>query len=202
MSAAFLFLNFRLAVSNIQALHRIMVTELDGNYPERLQPDDKISMVLVGEGPLVRALQKALGEEMDNVGMGKIEWEQEFQPKYPNPTLVVKVREPSSIWTPFFAVSQFSVQAGYATDGDMTFMDGLDKTKPYIRNSDPSAVNLYTEHEIKDRSIGLISRPGYYGCLADYLAQEIVQALKNLYNIQDPGGGTAPACEGLHISGL
>ena len=160
VSTAFLLLNFRLAVSNIQALHRIMVTELEGNYPERLQPDDQISMVLAGDGPLVPALQTALTKEMNDVGMGKIAWEQEVQPKYPNPTLVVKVRVPSSIWTPFFAVSQFSVQAGYATDGDMTFMDGLDKTKPYIRTSDPSAVNLYTEHEVKDQSIGLISRPG------------------------------------------
>ena len=69
LSSAFLLLSFRVAVSNIQALHRIMVTELEGNYPERLQPDDKISLVLVGEGPLVRALQKALVEEMDNVGI-------------------------------------------------------------------------------------------------------------------------------------
>jgi hypothetical protein len=86
-------------------------------------------------------------------------------------------------------MSQFSVQAGYATDGDTTFMDGLDKTKPYIRNSDPSVVNLYTEYKVNDRSFGLISRPGYHGYLANYLAQEIVQALKNLYNIQDPTGG-------------
>jgi hypothetical protein len=188
-SAAFLLLNFRVAVGNIQSLQMIMVTELEGNYPDRLQSDDKISMVLVGEGPLVHALQKALTKKMNNVGMGQIELEQELEPKYPNPVLVGKVGQPSPIWTPFFGVSQFSIQVGYATNGDTTFMDGLDKTQPYIRNSDPSVVNLYTEYEVSDRSFGLISRPGYDQYLAEYLAQEIVQALKNLYNIQDPTGG-------------
>ena len=68
-------------------------------------------------------------------------------------------------------------------------MDGLDKPQPYIRSSDPSAVNLYTKYEVSDWSFGLISRPGYDQYLAEYLAHEIVQALKNLYNIQDPTGG-------------
>jgi len=189
LSLAFLLLSFRVAVSNTQALQMIMVTELEGNYPDRLQPDDKISMVLVGESPLVRALQTALTKEMNHVGMGELELEQELKPKYPNPVLVVNVDRPSPIWTPFFAVSQFSIHAGYATNGDTTFMDALDKTKPYIRSSDPSVVNLYTEYEVNDRSFGLISRPGYQRYLADYLAQEIVQTLKNLYNIQDPTGG-------------
>jgi hypothetical protein len=189
VSAAFLLLNFRVAVGSTQSMQMIMVTELEGKYPERLQPDDKISMVLVGDGPLVRALQKALTEQIDKVGMGQIEWEQKLEPKYPNPALVVKVDSPSRVWTPVFAISQFSVQAGYATNGDTTFMAALDKTQPYIRSSDPSVVNLYTEYEVSDRSLGLISRPGYDQYLADYLAQGIVQALKNLYNIQDLTGG-------------
>lgn len=196
-SPAFLLLSFRIAVSNTQATQMIMATELEGDYPDRLQPDDKISMVLVGEGPLVRALQKALTKEINNVGMGQLELEQELESKYPNPVLVVKVNSPSPIWTPFFAMSQFSIQAGYATNGDTTFMDGLDKTRPYIRNSDPSVVNLYTEYKVNDRSFGLISRPGYHQYLADYLAQQIVQALKNLYNIQGPTGGTAAWQDGV-----
>lgn len=189
VSAAFLLLSFRVAVSNTQSLGMIMVTELEGDYPDRLQSDDTISVVMVGDGPLVRALQKALTEKIDKVGTSQIEWEQELKPNYPNPVLVVKVGRPNPIWTPFFATSQFSIQAGYATNGDTTFMDALDKTQPYIRSSDPSVVNLYTEYEGSDRSFGLISRLGYHRYLADYLAQEIVQSLKNLYNIQGLTGG-------------
>lgn len=189
VSAAFLLLSFRVAVSNTQSLGMIMVTELEGDYPDRLQSDDTISVVMVGDGPLVRALQKALTEKIDKVGTSQIEWEQELKPNYPNPVLVVKVGRPNPIWTPFFATSRFSIQAGYATNGDTTFMDALDKTQPYIRSSDPSVVNLYTEYEGSDRSFGLISRLGYHRYLADYLAQEIVQSLKNLYNIQGLTGG-------------
>jgi hypothetical protein len=201
ISAAFLPLNFRVAVSNTQAIQRIITTELEGHYPDRLQRTDKISLVLVGEGSLVHSLQKALTEQMDKAGIGQIELEQELKSKYPNPVLVIKVDRPSLFWTPFFAISQFSVQVGYATNGDTTFLDVLDKTKPYIRNPNPAVVNLYTESEGNDRSLGLISRLGYHQYLADYLAEQIVQALKNLYNIQDPTGGTAARWDGVLSSG-
>ena len=105
ISLAFLLLSFRVAVSNTQATQRIMTTELQGNYPARLQRDDKISLVLVGEGPLVGALQKALTEQIDKAGMGQIEIEEELESKYPHPVLVVKVDRPGPIWTPFFAMS-------------------------------------------------------------------------------------------------
>jgi hypothetical protein len=185
LGAAFLLLNFRVAVSNTQAMQTIITTELAGNYPDPPQRNDKISLVLVGEGPLVSALQKALVEQVDKAGLGTLELAQELEPTYPNPALVVEVAKPGLLWTPFFALSQFSISAGYATNGDTTFLQRLDQTQPYIRNPDPSAVNLYTEYEGHDRSIGLISRLGYHRYLADYLAQEIVNALKNLYNIQD-----------------
>jgi hypothetical protein len=42
--------------------------------------------------------------------------------------------------------------------------------------------NMYAEFDINDRSVGLLSCPGYHRYLADYLAQEIVAALKDLYN--------------------
>lgn len=188
ISAAFLLLNFRVAASNTQAIQKIMTTELAGNYPDPLQRNDKISLVLDGESPLAGALQKSLTEKMDKAGMGKVELAQELEPRYPNPVLFIKVDSSSLIWVPFFAMSQFSMHAGYATNGDTTFMEVLDKTQPYIHNPDPSVVNLYTEYAGNDRSYGLISRLGYHGYLADYFAQEIVQALKNLYNIQDMGG--------------
>lgn len=70
IGSAFLLLNFRIAASKTHTIQRIMTTELQGNYPDRLQRDEKISMVLVGEGPLVSALQVALMEQIGEVGMG------------------------------------------------------------------------------------------------------------------------------------
>lgn len=181
VSAAFLLLNFRVAVSNTQAEKLIFSMDMGDNMPVSMRQKEKISMVLVGEGPLVGALQKALTEEMDNAGMGEIEFLQELEPGYKHPVLIVKVGNPSPIWTPFFAMSQFSVHAGYASDGDSTFMDVAETTHTSVAKKD--AANMYAELEVNDRSLGLISRSGYHQFLADYLAQEIVAALKDLYHV-------------------
>lgn len=149
--------------------------------PVPMQRRDKISIVLVGKGPLVRALQKALTEQMDKAGMGEIELVQELEPVYQNPVLVVKVGKPNPIWTPFFAMSQFSIHAGYASDGDSTFMEGVEETHTSIAKKD--VANMYAEYKVNDRSWGLISRPGYYQFLADYFAQEIVTVMKDLYKV-------------------
>jgi hypothetical protein len=182
VSAAFLLLNFRVAASNTQAEKLIFATDMGDDMPVPMQRRDKISIVLVGEGPLVGALQKALTEEMDNAGMGEIEFLQELEPGYKHPVLVVRVGNPGPIWTPFFAMSQFSVHAGYASDGDSTFMEVAETTHTSVAKKD--AANMYAELEVNDRSLGLMSRSGYHQFLADYLAQEIVAALKNLYHVQ------------------
>ena len=182
IGVVFLLLDFRVAASSTQANQTIITTELEGNYPDRLQPTDTISMVLAGEGPLVRALQKSLTEQIDKAGMGQIELAGELEPAPQNPALVVKVGKPGSIWTPFFAMSQFSVHAGYASDGDSTFMEGVEETHTSVAKKDVS--NMYAEFEVNDRALGLISRPGYHQFLADYLAQEIVATLQDLYHVQ------------------
>lgn len=179
-SATFLFLNFRVAVSNTQA-SKLIVT-MGNNTQNPMQRNEKMSILLVGEGSLVRALQKALTVKMDEAGMGEIELVQELEPGYQDPVLLVKVGSPVPIWTPFFAMSEFPIHAGYASNGDTTFMKPIEETHTSIASSDPSIFNMYAEYEVKDRSLGLISRLGYQQYLADYLAQEIVAALKNPHN--------------------
>ena len=181
ISSAFLLLNFRVAVSNTQTTKLILTTDMGDNMPVPMQRKDKISIVLVGGGPLVSALQKALTEKMNNAGMGDIELLEKLEPAYQNPVLVVKVGKSGPIWTPFFAMSQFSLHAGYASNGDTTFMEAIEKTHTSIGKKD--VANMYAEYDVNDRSLGLISRLGYHQFLADYLAQEIVAALKDLYKV-------------------
>jgi len=181
LSAAFLLLNFRVAVSSTQASKLVFTTDSGDNLLTPRQGNDKISMVLVGEGPLASALQKALTEQMDEAGIGEIELMQELEPGYQNPVLVVKVRRPNPIWTPFFAMSEAPIHAGYASNGDMTFMKAAETTHTSVAGPDHSVLTMYAEYEVNDRSLGLISRAGYHEFLADYLAQEIVTALKDLY---------------------
>lgn len=179
IGAVFLLVNFRVAASNTQSTKLIFTTDVVDNMPISMQRKDKISIVLVGEGPLVGTMQKALTNKMSEAGMGEFELVQALESKYKNPVLVVKVGGLGPIWTPFFAVSQVSVHAGYASNGDTTFMEAAEKTHTSVAQKD--AANMYAEYEVSDRTLGLISRPSYHQFLADYLAKEIVAALKDLY---------------------
>jgi len=182
ISIAFLLLNFRVAMSNTQAEKLIAVLDPGAaNMPVSMQRNDKIDLLLVGEGPLVGALQKVLTEKVEEVGIAEIKVVQELEPANKNPLLVVRVDGPGSIWTPFLAVSKFSVHAGYASNGDPAFMEVIEKTRTSVAQKD--AANMYAELDVSDYSLGLISRLGYHQFLADYIAQEIVTALKDLYNV-------------------
>jgi len=182
VSATFLLFDFCVAASNTQTEKLIFTTDMgEDNMPVPMQRRDKISIVLVGEGSLVRALQKTLTQQMGKAGIGEVDLVQELKPVYQNPVLVVKVGKPDPIWTPFFAMSQFSIHAGYASDGDSTFIEGVEQTHTSVSKKDVS--NMYAEYEVNDRSFGLISRPGYHQFLANYLAQEIVTVLKDLYHV-------------------
>ncbi len=180
LGAAFLFLNFRAAWSSTQSEKNVSSTGLGEGLPYAMQGREKISIALVGKGPLARALQKALETEMRQAGIGDIELVQGLEPVYPNPVLVVKVGQTGMLWTPFYATSQLSVQAGYSSTGDTTFMGESPAT---IDDSKGPTLTQYGQYKVSDRSWGLISRLGYHQLLADYLAHQIVAALKDLYRV-------------------
>lgn len=182
LCAAFWFLNFRVAASNTQSEKNITTAGIGvaASLPDAMQRREKINLALVGEGPLIVALQKALKVQMDSAGIGAIEWAQGIKPKYQSPVLVVKIESPRLLWTPFFATSRFTVQVGYSSSGDTTMMG---KTPITLDNRNGSNIHMYSEYKISDRSWGLISRPGYHQSMADYLARQIVATLKDLYRI-------------------
>jgi hypothetical protein len=180
LGAAFLFLDFRVAVSNTQSEKNVTTTGIGDGLPYAMQRRDKIVIAVVGEGSLVSALQKALAVEIQNSGLVEIEFAHELEPAYQNPVLIVQLGKPGLFWTPFFGNSQFSIQGGYASNGDATFMGDTPVT---VDNKNGPALNMYGEFKVSDRSWGLISRPGYHHLLADYLARQIVAALKELYKV-------------------
>jgi hypothetical protein len=179
---AFWWLDFRLAVSNTQSEKKITTTSIGmgENLPDVMQRREKINLALVGEGPLNAALQKALTVEIKNAGIGNIELMKATLPKYQGPVLVGKVGKPGALRMPFFVTSRLTVQAGYSSSGDTPL---LGKMPVYMDNRDGPAMMMYGEYKVNDRSWGLISRPGYYHMLADYLAQKIVATLKELYGV-------------------
>ena len=181
VAAAFLLLDFRLAASRTTTEKLVMTTDMGENMPASMRQKEKISLVMVGEGSLVDALQKALIQEIEQAGLGEIWLEQELQSRYQNPVLIVKVGEPGPAWTPFFAMGGFSVHAGYDSSGDTTFMQAVEETHTIVGK--PDAANMYAEYDVKDTSLGLISRPSYQRYLAELLAREIVTVLKGMYKV-------------------
>jgi len=181
--AAFWYLNFRIAASNTKSEHNHSTTIIGAGLPEVMQDREKINLVLLGEGPLIGALANALAVEMNKAGMEDIELMQGIEPGFQSPALLVKVGNPDLLWTPFFATSQFTIQAGYSSTGDSAFMG---ETQVIIDNKDGPVLNMYGVYEVSDRSWGLISPPSYYQTLAEYLAREIVSTLKDLYRVRVP----------------
>jgi hypothetical protein len=180
VGAAFWGLNFRLAASNTQIEKNINTTSIGDGLPNAMQRREKINLVLIGEGPLIAALQQALAVEMKDAEIADLELVQAIESKYQSPVLIVKVGKPGLLWTPFFATSQFTIQAGYSSVGDIAFMG---KTPVIMDNQDGPALNMWGEYKVSDRSWGLISRPGYHQILAEYLAKELVVTLEDLYRV-------------------
>jgi hypothetical protein len=178
LAAAFLLLNFHVAVSNTQVESNSGTASIGKELPDAMQQRDKITLAVVGQGPLVRSLQKAIEEEMDAAGLGDIELVPELDPAYDNPVMRIDVGKPGVTWTPFYATSQFSVAAGYGSNGDVTQISG----PPHVFSSEegPSVV-MTAEFTVNGRSWGILSRPGYYQILADELARRISETMQNLY---------------------
>jgi hypothetical protein len=175
---AFLLLDFHCAVSSAQAEKNVNTASMGDGLPAAKQSREKINIVLVGQGKMASAVEKALAAEMDNAGMGHFEISQTLEPAYPNPVMIVKVGTTRLLWTPFFATGQISMQAGYLSTGDTAFME---KTPITIDNKNGPILNMYGEFKVSDHSWGLISRPGYHQILANHLAEQIVATLKDLY---------------------
>ena len=180
--AAFWLLDFRLAFSSTVTEKLVMTTDMGvNNMPVAMQRRERLSLVMSGEGPLVEALREALTKELEQAGLGDLVLEREPAADYPNPVLIVKVTRPGPLWTPVFAMSGFSVHAGYDSGGDTTFMPTVEETPTIVGK--PDTANMYAEFDVQDRSVGVISRPGYHRYLAEFLAREIVTVLKGMYKV-------------------
>lgn len=178
LCAAFWFLNFHMASSNTQSDKTVVTTGIGDRLPDSMQYGGKIILILEGNSPLIALLQEALAAEMSNAGIGEIELGKSTEPKYNRPVLLVNVEKTGVLWTPFYATSDFAIQAGYISSGDTTFMS---KTPVTVDNQDGPVLNMYSEYNISDTSWGVISRRGYYQILADYLARQIGDTLRDLY---------------------
>lgn len=178
LSAAFLLLNFRLAYSGTGAETMATTMSSGDQMPDDMQQRQKITLYVQGEGPLAGALRDTLEVKLREAGLGEVEVVQAIDADYPNPVLVVDTGKPSVFWTPIFGTSSVFVEAWYASNGDTTMIDaesvGFD-------SADGPGMITNTNYQITDNSFGILSRPGYYQVLADWLANSIIEGLRKIY---------------------
>jgi hypothetical protein len=89
---------------------------------------------------------------------------------------VVAVVRRTYIWTPFYATAQLAVRVAFASDGQVDW-DQLGEIDTVIQAS--PAIRFSGDLEIRDRSLGLISHPGYRSHLAQQISDKVLESARN-----------------------
>jgi hypothetical protein len=92
---------------------------------------------------------------------------------------VIQAEKPGVLWMPFYVSSRFKIRAGYASDGNASFMGG---TSTVVIGEEGPVLNMSAEYNVSDRSWGILSRPGYYELLADWTAKQVVETVRTYFN--------------------
>lgn len=97
--------------------------------------------------------------------------------------LVVAVDRHTYIWTPVYATAHLSVRAAFASDGrvDWNQLGEIDS----IMQASP-AFRMTGDLEIRDRSLGLISQPGYRSYMARQISERVVAAFDTALTSSTP----------------
>jgi hypothetical protein len=90
--------------------------------------------------------------------------------------LVVAVDRRTYVWTPFYATTQLSVRVAFASDGQVDW-DQLGQIVPDIPQAS-RAIRFSSDLEIRDRSLGLISRPGYRSHIAQQISDKVLESAR------------------------
>jgi hypothetical protein len=89
--------------------------------------------------------------------------------------LVVAVDRRTYIWTPFYATAQLSVQVAFASDGQVDW-NQLGEIDTVMQAS--PATRFSADLEMRDRSLGLISHPGYRSHLARQISEKVLESAR------------------------
>jgi len=97
--------------------------------------------------------------------------------------LVVTVDRRSYIWTPVYATADLYVRFAFASDGrvDWNQLGEIDTVM-----QDSPEVRMTGDLEIRDRSLGLISLPGYRSHIAGQISDKAVESIKTVFTSSTP----------------
>ncbi len=97
--------------------------------------------------------------------------------------LVVVVDRRTYIWTPVYATANLSVRVAFASDGrvDWNQLGEIDT----VTQASPDA-RMTGDLEIRDRSLGLISHPGYRSYIAGQISDKVVESINTAFTSSTP----------------
>lgn len=186
LAAAFIFLDFRivrarLATESIASTYTFSISD---ELP--LPLEQELDLYVDAPAQMREAFVAALRERLrGNPYIGSINLREGTPVEAANSVLVVVLREPASLfWTPFYTSTEAVVNAAYASDGAV---DWIDEEPVVLESTDPPVPVARTraEHQFDGSAFGLISGPGY----ASYLAGEVAQAVNQSLEQQLGGAG-------------
>ena len=168
---SFLVLDFKAAFSTTADNTQVMTVKSGEGYDKRpplvifVQAPDNLTE------PLGKALFNRVGTLAPFSTMTLIET------PAPNPgsaALVVVVERPTYIWTPVYATANVSVRVAFASDGRVDW-NQLGEINTVMQAS--QEVRLSGDLEVRDRSLGLISHPGYRSYISEQISDMVVKSI-------------------------
>ncbi|MCA9971061.1 MAG: hypothetical protein KC425_12635, partial [Anaerolineales bacterium] len=141
-------------------------------WPEgAAMPPQRIHFQVAGEGALAEALAAALAARLPDAVPAA---------ETAVADLRVRIEAADVTWTPVYGRAEVTASAAYSSDGEFGFW----VERPYHFQFDDDdtraaqVVRVALDVTVRDRSIGLLSRPAYHALLADRLALEVNQMLQ------------------------
>jgi hypothetical protein len=180
LAVIFLTLDFKAASSTTTADTQATTISSGEGYAERpplvifvQAPDNLIA-------PLRRALFNRVGTLAPFSTMALIETPAS-EPG--SAALVVVVDRRTYIWTPVYATADLSVRIAFANDGGVDW-NQLGEIDTVMQTS--QEVRMSGDLEIRDRSLGLISLPGYRSHIAGQICDKVVDSINTAFTSSTP----------------
>lgn len=180
LAVIFLVVDFKAAFSN--TTDNSQVTTISSG--EEVTESPPLVIFVQAPGNLAEPLRRALFERVGTIAPFSRMALTETPASDPgSAALVVAVDRRTYIWTPVYATANLFVRAAFASDGrvDWNQLGEIDT----ILQASP-AFRMTGDLEIRDRSLGLISQPGYRSHLARQISDKVVAAFRTALTSSTP----------------
>jgi hypothetical protein len=180
LAVIFLALDFKAASSTTMDEKRVATIRSGEGYAE----DPPMVIFVQTPDNLTESLRQALFNKVGTI----MPWSTMALTETPasdpgSAALVVVVERRTYVWTPVYATAHLSVRVAFASDGQVDW-NQLGEIHPVMESSPEVRMSGYLE--IRDRSLGLISHPGYRRHIAEQITTRVVESISTAFSNTTP----------------